>query len=289
MALSFISFSNDILLKESMAMIENISNTIYNKTMKFLIIFNFLILFLSCSKEYHLTSKNGIYFLNELYAEMDNSEEVSWHVGLKREIEISKGIRFYISVPKLEGDSINLLNKKYGVDSWLYRFRKIERGAKKDLGLYSISFNNISRNTKNFSVNLFYQAAAISKLFRNFHCPAFNHRFKIENYGISPRPNSDASSIYLRQVETVRAQVGQLRFSPMILPGGLNLAGKYIVDMAFYNSNKKQRFSEWFPINGVLDIQTELKKTVASCNGIKEENKPLPESRLPNLRDFEIK
>ena len=123
-------------------MIENISNTIYNKTMKFYIFLNFLILFLSCSKEYHLTSKNGIYFLNELYAEMDNSEEVSWHVGLKREIEISKGVRFYISVPKIESNSINLLNKKYGVDSWLYRFRKIERGAKKDLGLYSISFNN---------------------------------------------------------------------------------------------------------------------------------------------------
>lgn len=248
-----------------------------------------LIILTSCTKDYGLSNKNGIYFIQDLYSELDDAKEVDWSVGLNREVDISKGIRFYVDVPKINDNAINTLQEKYGVNSWIFRFQKIERGTKRNLGLYALRFKNISRNTKNFSVNLYYQAAAISKHFRNFHCPAFNHRYKVDNFGISPRPNSDTKDLYLRSIESVKSKVGELRFSPMILPGGLKLKGQYIVDVALYNTTRKQRFSEWFAVNGILNIQVETARTVTSCNGIKEENNPLPSSRLPNLKDFEIK
>jgi len=74
----------------------------------------------------------------------------------------------------------------------------------------------------------------------------------------------------------------------MVLAGGLNLMGSYYVDMAFYNSKNKIRYSSWHPSNGILKIKQEIPKFVKSCAGIKEELKPLPKSRLPDITDFEI-
>ena len=244
---------------------------------------------MSCTKSYEVKTQNGIDYGASLYAEVEDIVEVPWKVGLKREIEISKGVRFYISVPKMSEGSIELLKKKYGVDSWLYRFRRIRRGSSSTLDHFFINFDNITRSTKNLSVSLFYQAAAISKQFRFFHCPAFDHRYQLGSFGIDPRSDADENDLYIRPQGKLRAHTRRFRFSPMILAGGLNLTGKYVTEIAFYNSRKKEIFSKWHPVNGIVNIQSEIKRNVASCIGIKEENNPLPSSKVPNLRDFEIK
>jgi hypothetical protein len=147
----------------------------------------------------------------------------------------------------------------------------------------------MTRNTKKVSVSLFYQAASVSKSFRNFHCPAFNHRYEIEDFEIKKRNGAKMEDIYVRLVQQIRGKVGQLRFAPTVLPGGLNLAGNYLVDMALYSSRKKQRYSNWHKASGMLNISREVIRNVQSCIGVKEENNPLPSSRIPNIRDLEIK
>ncbi len=254
--------------------------------MKYLTILLFLF---SCTKNYEVKTQNGIDYGEMIYSEIEDIVEVPWKVGLKREEEVSKGVRFYLSVPQLKEGSIDLLRKKYGIDGWIYRFRSIKRGATSTLDHFFVLFDNITRTTKNLSVSLYYQAAAISKQFRFFHCPAFNHRYQIGSFGVDPRSDGEEANLYIRPRGRVRAHTKRFRFSPMILAGGLNLTGRYVIDIAFYNSRTKERYSKWHPINGVVNIQSEIKKVVTSCIGIKEENNPLPSSKVPNLKDFEIK
>ena len=256
--------------------------------MKYLLIF-IIPVFISCTKRYDVKYENGIHYAEDVYSEIERVYEVPWKVGLKRESEVSQGLRFFTSVPLLTDNAKKILVSKYGVDSWVYRFRRIRRGSTQSLGHFYVMFQNITRNTKNLSVSLFYQAAAVSKKFRFFHCPAFNHRYKIASFSNKSRPDAKKKNLFLRSIETIKARTTRFKFAPMIMPGGISLIGKYVIEMAFYNSRTKQRYSEWFPVDGVISVDQETAKVVGSCAGIKEEVSPLPQSRVPDIRDFEIR
>jgi hypothetical protein len=252
-----------------------------------------LILFLfvasSCDKRHEISLKNGIFVLKDVKTNIIEAKEVDWKVGKSRDENVSKGIRVKVKFPKLSEESIDRLRKKHKVDSYIFRFSKFDRGRFSELGAFYLRFENISKNTNYISISLFYQSASVSKAFRSFHCPAFKHRFKIVDYELQDRKTLDKEDIYIRLTEYVRGQVSQIRFAPNILPGGLSLEGKYVIDMAFYSTKNKQRFSKWHKVGKTLNIKREKKIAVPSCLGIKEENNPLPESRIPNIRDLEIK
>lgn len=256
--------------------------------MKLLIIL-LLPLIYSCEKEYKVHQKNGILFIKDFQSEITKVKEVDWKVGRQREEVISKGLRVHISMPRIDQKGSELLKSKYGVDSYIFRFSKVTKGRPQAIGQFFFRFENMTRNTKDLSISLFYQAASISKEFRNHHCPAFKHRYKVDSFDIENRSNTDKTALYARMSGNVRGQVGQIRFSPTVLPGGLNLKGKYFVDMALYSSTKKQRYSSWLKVGKVLNVKREVSVNVPSCLGVKEEVRPLPESRIPTIRDLEIK
>ncbi|MAX65786.1 MAG: hypothetical protein QF441_00285 [Bacteriovoracaceae bacterium] len=254
--------------------------------LKIFLIFFFLI---SCNKTYDLQRENGVYFLKKIGFKIKSTKVVDWKVGRKREANVSKGIRFISSIPNLEEEHKLVLKKKFGIDSWLIKISKISRGSTRPLGYFYIHLHNMTRTTKDFTVNLYYHAAAVSKRFRLFHCPAFNHRLEIPDVDLEDRPSADEQNLYIRPTEKLYARASRLRFAPMILSGGRSLKGKYIVDLALYNSESKQIYSDWLAGDGVLEITQEASVAVNSCIGVKEENQPLPESKMPSIQDLEIK
>ena len=257
--------------------------------MKIVLLLPLLFLLNSCEKRFSLKSQNGIYFIEGVLSELNKTKEIEWKIGRDREANISKGVRFHITVPRLKREDEKKLMTKYGVDSLIFRFVRAYKGQTTVMNQIYFPFKNMTRNTEDFSVNLFYQAASISKTFRNFHCPAFDHRLKVEDFEVKTRSAASKENIYIRLSEYVKGQVSLLKYAPTVLPGGSVLKGDYFVDLAFYNSSKKQRYSKWHKTSGILSIQREVKKHVQSCIGVKEENNPLPESRIPNIRDLEIK
>ena len=248
----------------------------------------FLTTFVACTKMHDVENKNGIDYLADIRSEIVGVKNVEWSVGRKKNKTISRGIRISTEVPRVSEEAKTTLYKKYGVDSWIFKFTKINRGRTSSVGNIYYHFNNISRVTENFSLNIYYHASTVSQRFRNFRCPAFGHRLLINNMDLEYRSKISAKNIYIREMEIEPAKVDRLSFSPHIFSSGRSLKGKFKVKYALYNSKTKQVFSKWTDVAGAISVTEERSISVPSCLGIKEELKPLPESRDFNLKDFEI-
>ncbi len=249
----------------------------------------FIFLLFSCSKFHEVERKNGIYFIKGVYSEIDSAKNIEWKVGRQRESIVSKGIRFSFTIPKVDSSGRTILKKKHGIDSWVFRVSRQRRSHDSSIGYFYYPFSGMTESTRNYTVNLYYHAASVSKRFRMFHCPAFDHRYNIEEMNIVDRPLSDAADIFARDYSKIPAKVSRIHINPMIFSGGRSLEGKYFVDFALYNSETKQRFSEWKKVDKTIVVSRETSKSVASCTGVREEINPLPESRMPDIRDLEIK
>ena len=250
----------------------------------------FILIFLSsCNKVYEVEKKNSVHFLKDIYSEVQGLKNIEWDVGRKREVTISKGLRFSSTIPSISESGKMILSKKYGIDSWLIKISRKRRGQISSLGHFYIRHENMTRTTKDFTVNLYYHAASVSKRFRLFHCPAFNHRYELNNFTLDDRGNSQKKNLFVRPVNRLSAKANRLRFAPIVVSGGRSLVGKYMVDFALFNSETKRVYSNWFHGNGIINITQEISKVIASCNGVKEENNPLPESKMPSIKDLEIK
>lgn len=246
-------------------------------------------LIVSCSKVYDVEKKNGVYFISDIELEFANPREVLWEVGIKREVTISKGLRISSSIPRISDHSKKILRSISGIDSWLIRLSKKSRDHLVPLDHFHINLDNISRNTRNLTINLYYHAAAVSKKFRLFHCPAFKHRSRLGDFDIEERENNTRKYLFVRPVDKFRGRARKMRFAPMVISSGRELKGIYQLDIALYNSKTKMRYGRWLPAKNGLVIERDKIISVPSCIGIKEEHRPLPQSKLPKIQDLEIR
>lgn len=252
--------------------------------------FNFLAMFflLSCSNEIELGHKSGILFLKDVKIGAGDLHNEAWDIGKEREVEISKGFKFDVDVPELSNVASQALLKKHGIDSWLYKVTKITRGSRRELGMVAIDSRNGGKVTKTFTIHVYYHAASVSRDFRRFHCPAFGHRKKIEELEMG-RYEPKRDEVYARLGEYVRGEVDKLSFAPLIFPGGKSLEGKYLIEVALYNSQEKRTYSSWTPLRAYPVVKREVDRRVKSCMGVKEEDKPLPNSRPLRIQDLQIR
>lgn len=246
-------------------------------------------LLLACSNEIELGEKSGILFLKDVEVGIDSLEEVPWEVGKEREVEISKGLQFDAQVPKISSNASEALWRRHGVDSWIYRVTKINRGSRQHMGYVAIDSKSAKHIAENFTIHLYYHAASVSREFRRFHCPAFDHRNAIIEANIQPQASRHPATVYVRPGEYVRGDVSRLSFSPLIFSAGLKMQGQYQVEFALFNSKEKRLYSSWTPLAGYINVAAEGAKRVDSCLGIKEEHNPLPGSRAPRIEDLRIR
>lgn len=245
-------------------------------------------LLISCDKYHPVKFSNGLHYIEDLNFSLSNVEEIEWQVGRKKDKTISQGFIFEIDIPKLENEDAETLYNKYGIDSWLFKIRKITPKVSQTIGLVQYKFENFSSNADQFSVKVLYHAASISLDFRRFHCPAFGHRFKIEDYDLLDN-SFKQKNLYTTLERKIRRRVSETSFTILSYSGGRSLNAKFLVELSFYNSKTKQHFGKPVTSQNIINIYKESSVTLPSCLGIKEEITPLPESRPAGLRDLEIK
>lgn len=246
-----------------------------------------LLVSFSCTKWHEVKEGNGILYVDDAQSAIHKAKEMDWEVGLKKDHTISKGIQFKFDIPKITSDDAAKLVNKYGVDSWIFKIIKSTRGRKQILGHIIYDLTNITRVSNDITVHVFYHAAAVSQTFRKFKCPAFNHRFRLDQFQITETPEK-YYDVFANRGARVPGALIRPSFAPVIFSGDLSLVGSYTVEFALFNSKEKKAFSRWYEANNRLDIITEDRVIVPSCSGIKEEN-DLENIRPPKAEEFRIK
>lgn len=246
-------------------------------------------LFLACSKKVELGQKSGILFLKDVEVGLEDLDNVEWDIGKKREVRISKGMRFDVQVPKPTKKAANILYNKYGIDSWIYRVTKITRGNRQHLGYVGVATRSGTHITSAVTIHVYYHAASVSREFRRFHCPAFEHRRELREFEIKETSKSRRDEIYVRPGDQILGEVSRISFSPLIFSAGTKLEGTYLIEIALFNSAEKRLYSSWMPLDEHIEVTQEVLKKVESCIGVKEEDKPLPSSRAPRIEDLQIR
>lgn len=253
--------------------------------MKYLLL---VLIIMSCDSKQKLESGSGLHYIKNLDFEIKNLKNIDWKVGRKRKQLVSQGVFFELEIPKLEGKTSTLLTQKYGIDSWIYKIEKETRKGSQTIGFVQYHFKNFTGNIKSFSAKILYHAASVSLDFRRFHCPAFDHRYRIKDLDLEESQNRN-KALYTTSEDFIKRRVSQPSFSITSFSGGVSLRGRVTAEIAFYNSNTKKVYGDFVSSNNFINIGEEEKVSIPSCIGIKEEDSPLPESRSPGLRDLEIK
>ena len=257
--------------------------------MKVLFIPALLALSFSCSNEIELGQKSGILFLKDVTPEIKEVRDIEWKVGKEREETVSKGLTLEIETPKISEQAANVLYQKHGIDSWIYRVVKINRGSRTFLGNVAVNAYSSRHISESFSLHLYYHAASVSQEFRRFHCPAFGHRKIILEHSLEDNPSRPRNHIFARPSGKVQAAVSEISFSPLIFSVGSDMSGEYLIEFALYNSKDNKLLSDWTPLENLLSVKKEGSIKVESCAGIREELNPLPGSRAPRIEDLRLR
>lgn len=247
-----------------------------------------LFILISCDSRSPIKSRKGIDFADGVKLELSKLNEVKWVVGKKREAEVSMGLNLKVSVPQIGDEGVEKLKQKYGIDRWVYKVTKYTRGSRNILGFFSYALKSISGVNDYVNINLYYHAASVSGDFRRFHCPAFNHRYRLADFDLVESKSERRNQIYVRRKEQLNADISQVSFAPMIFSTGKSMEGTYQIEVAFFNSSDKRLYSAWYGADQNILVKNEALISVASCRGIKEEDNPLPSSRAPRLEDLQI-
>lgn len=253
------------------------------------VLFSVFFILISCSGGHDLKQYDNVYFLEGLSPEINRYEVIDWPAGLEGEKILSRGIIINQDLIRLSTKTKEFLSSEYRVDSWLYRFLRINNDGKKEfLGQTSIHFDRITRSFTNFSVIFYYGAAAVSQRFRNFKCPAFEHRKKIHEVNLNDF-GKKTDKLYVDRSEPIISDINSGHLFPINFNAGGSLEGEYLVEMALYSSSLRTTYSKWLPLLKKVIVEKEHNISVPSCIGIKEEEKSFSENSPLDIRKLEIK
>lgn len=247
-----------------------------------------LFISLSCTKWSHVKSSNGIYQVSDVSAHIHSEKTLVWKIGKNRGAIVSKGFNFKVDIPKIDQEGRDILFREYGIDAWLFKISKISRGKKQHLDFVSFDFQNISRMTSELTLHIFYHAASVSDDFRRFHCPAFDHRYLINDIELN-EDATDNFNLYVRRNQLIKGRIHRPSLAPIISSAGKSLMGKYIVEIALYNSKEKRIYTSFKKLSNTIEVSSEHRVSVPSCIGVKQELNPLPSTLTPSIRNLEIK
>jgi hypothetical protein len=246
-----------------------------------------LFISLSCTKRSEIKSRNGIDYIEAVELELSSVSEVEWKVGKKRDAIVSMGLNMKVSVPQVADKAVDYLLKKYGIDTWVFKVTQIKRGSQRPIGFFRYDLHSISGVNDYVNLNLYYHAASVSSDFRRFSCPAFDHRYRLSEYGTTDNTKK-THNLFIRRGSVLNAKIDQVSFAPMIFSVGKSMKADYKIEAALYSSKDKRLYSSWVMSQNNLIVVNEIMVDVPSCRGVREELNPLPSSRAPRLEDLQI-
>lgn len=218
-----------------------------------------------------------------------------WHVGPQRKQLLSMGARVKIELPPLKEEDIELLGKKYDVDSWLITLMVSKLGRKERLASYFVPlFKRSGRsgatgvsNTGAGYLDLFYAAAALSSRLRSLECPGLGHRLLLEDVVVRELSSSRPLLVISRMQEySYQGKAEKLDFQRNIINLGASMAGEYQVSFAFYNSKRNRVLSNDALAPQVIVLGNEKNQSIRGCESLK--TPPAGSDGKSNMENFKF-
>ncbi len=242
--------------------------------MKILIIIIPLFFLLSCSEQSEYVRKSGeAIFIKPKNHGVKHVGVIKWKIGSLFKQEISKGISISLLLPNLSVEQLKEIFYDRNADSYIVRVSRNGLYGAQIIGHSYITFLKRDNGERRFSspkggtVNIYYAAAAISKRFENFSCPAFGHAKKIGEVIIKDAPNNLSDQLVLSPLEEVKvsARVGELASAPYLLNGGHTIIDEYKFEIAFYSYISKVRKSNYITLPQSVKVVYENEVSLKGC------------------------
>lgn len=229
----------------------------------------------SCTKYASLDKEAVSLQIKNVSMEISHLDEIEWRIGKNKEAEVSQSITFIVDLPKLKQSDLDFLIEQKDVDAWILRLIAVKRNQTQDLGSLYALFRprRVSRGAQNITgsvtFKIFYAAAYASQRFRMFKCPAFGHNKKISSMDI--KGENEEFTLAVNQVITYNEKSNLVELTPTAFNGGHSLTGNYFVEIAPYNSQKKQIYSTFERIPMYVSVSEEASVEIKSCEGVHPE------------------
>jgi hypothetical protein len=258
----------------------------------------FMFLLVSC-KEYssYERTADGKIYIKASEAGIKSADVIYWKVGPYRKQNVSKGVQFVIDFPYLKDSDLEELIKYKNIDSWLIRVHRstvvgsriigqlfvplIKPGGGKDSSI------RITQMEQGF-INIYYAAAALSKRFESLECPAFDHRKIVTGVELDQR-NISLQSLMVTPVEyaKVEGRVEEFVYGQSVVNGGMDIAGRYTVDITLYNSREHMKYSSYLELPQAIEIKGERNTILSGCSNSKIPNND-GNSNSENVQKFKF-
>lgn len=246
---------------------------------KFIILF-YLFLASACSEYSDYSVDNfGVSSITPKDTHITEVEVKKWKVGPLRKQEVTKGVQVKFSLPYLKKDDLLQLIEKKGINSWIVRVSKRSPTGSRVISSFFIPLALPGdaeqarvriKQVKNGFLNLFYAAASISPRFEKFQCPAFDHNKKIKNAKIV----EDKSYIRRIVISTgeeagVFGKVSSFGYRPQVINAGMELRGRYFIEIALYNTASKTKKSSFIQYPESVELSGEIDVPLTGCDDFK--------------------
>jgi len=215
---------------------------------------------------------------------------VPWPVGIKEKESISKGISLAVTYPKLEKNDLEMLNEKFGMDSWIVRVRKSSTLGSRALGYFytpifqpgRFGIKNLrARQITSSEVLVFYTAAAISDRLQAFPCPVLNHTKKIVDWELSEKTTEESTITITPGIGIpIDAKLDPFSYAPQMINGGMDLVGKFSLEFAAFDYHNKRVVSDWTQFPEVFKVEREEELVLPDCTNWE------PPTRSPDYHDW---
>ena len=231
-----------------------------------------LLVLSACSRDTKVTITDASTMIEVEQSGIVGAADLPWSVGRpQRGAKVSKGIRLEVAMPDLSESELLEMHETFGLDSWVAKINRVQNGNRELLGYFYVPLiyqreSSISaRSVSTGVIQILYSAAAPSKRFGEFPCPAFGHNLKVGDTSLSDGDKATLTATKGRK-SPLSAKLEKLEFGAVAYNGGKSLTGIYWVELALFDSSTNQMLSDFNRLGGVLQIHSEDSIAIKGCS-----------------------
>lgn len=235
----------------------------------------FSLLAFSCTKHAEYKREKNAAFVRIVDPSVSSVKNISWRVGKYGKEKVSRGFRMYFELPKLSDEAWKSLYENEAINGWLIRLRRKNNLRNEVMGYYAVEMispkpesKSIYRiqGTKEASLGVYYAASSISSRLDHLPCPAFDHRFWLDDIEVTDRPVGERLWVTNPVDEiTMRPKVTVISYSAVTINGGMSLKGEYYIDLALYNTFTKKKKTSLIELANHVSVQKEEERVIKGC------------------------
>lgn len=245
--------------------------------MRFVAIFLTLLLGLSgCTKKIEVHKDGASTRLSAVTWKVSKLLEGTWKVGKTLRDIVSRSLTVIIDLPSIDSDDEAYLAKTHGVDSWLIKVTQVNRSSSRiELGTLHVPFRSSNKGrsgglaVKSASFALTYAASAMSERFRRFHCPAFSHNKRLDDYKVEG--NEEPLEIVVMPGSSYDQKLKVNELVPTMFNIGHTMIGEYRIEIALLNTASKKLYSSFKELPFYIKVLSEESVNLDGCGGVHEE------------------